>query len=337
MKILIIHKDKGLRAAAIRKLSKVPMLSVAKGADANGDWYDHEIMFALEEYDLIVLPLTLPHYGSLRFAELAHLTNAPCRLILLSATRTPVEVLAKLFDAVVDSLDVADITVSSKKVRTLSQIHSAIEAILENADCFHWVDSNSYDAKRQVGSHTNPDRYLHVPDLQAYQRVRQYYEERPKYSSEFVFFSSYAHTDETLHQQFMKHTVPILGPRTVVWHDRMIGVGTNWAKEINNWIDKCDAFLAFVSADFLASDYCCGIELSRALERNKNGDLRIIPVVLRPCCWQKTPLGTFKGLPIDGKPVTSWSNQDEAFAIIADELLDVYAELVGQEVERSIG
>jgi hypothetical protein len=334
MRVLIIHKDKGLRAAAARKISTASSClkaTVAKCADANGEWYDHDIVSAILEYDLIVLPLTLAHYGSLRFAELAHLTNAPCRLVLLSATRAPGAVLSRVFDGVVDSLDVTAIMATSKKVRTLSHIQSAIAAILEEADCFHWVDGQPYDAKRQVGTHTNPDKYLHVPDFPAYRRARESLEEQYR-AGQFVFFCSYSHSDEALHEHFMKHAASIVGFSTMVWHDRMIAAGTDWAKEINDQIDKCDVFLAFVSADFLASRYCYGIELAHALGRHEKDHLRIIPIMLRPCYWQKTPLGIFKALPKDGRPVTSWRNQDKAFAEIAEALSDVVEEIVFQGI-----
>jgi hypothetical protein len=68
-----------------------------------------------------------------------------------------------------------------------------------------------------------------------------------------------------------------------------------------------------VSADFLASDYCYDIEMQRALERHHRGEARVIPVILRPCEWQKAPFGSLLATPTDGKPITKFPNLDDAF------------------------
>ena len=75
-------------------------------------------------------------------------------------------------------------------------------------------------------------------------------------------------------------------------------------------ISKADIILLLVSADFLASDY---IEMRRALERHQRGEARIIPVILRPCDWQKAPFGRLVATPTDGKPITKFSDLDDAF------------------------
>jgi hypothetical protein len=72
-----------------------------------------------------------------------------------------------------------------------------------------------------------------------------------------------------------------------------------------------------VSAGFLASPYCGDVELNRALERHASGDACVIPVILRPADWTTTALGHLQALPANAKPVTNWSNRDEAFLSIA--------------------
>jgi hypothetical protein len=52
-----------------------------------------------------------------------------------------------------------------------------------------------------------------------------------------------------------------------------------------------------ISADFLASDYCYGIELQRALEGHQRGKARVIPIILRPCDWQTSPFAPLQCLP----------------------------------------
>jgi hypothetical protein len=67
----------------------------------------------------------------------------------------------------------------------------------------------------------------------------------------------------------------------------------------------------------LASDYCYELEMRRALTRHDAGEARVIPVILRSVDWQGAPFVRLQALPKDGKPVTSWANEDEAFTDVA--------------------
>jgi TIR domain len=128
-----------------------------------------------------------------------------------------------------------------------------------------------------------------------------------------VFFS-YAHHDEALRNELEKH-LSLLKRQGVIdtWHDRKIDAGENVHEEISEYLEKADIILLLVSADFLASDYCYDIEMQRALARHQRGDARIIPVILRPCEWQKAPFGNLLTTPTDGKPITKFENLDDAF------------------------
>ena len=70
----------------------------------------------------------------------------------------------------------------------------------------------------------------------------------------------------------------------------------------------------------MASDYCYEIEMRRALERHDKQLATVIPVILRPTDWRLAPFAKLKALPRDGKPITLWSDRDEAYTEIAFEL-----------------
>ena len=131
-------------------------------------------------------------------------------------------------------------------------------------------------------------------------------------------FYSYSHKDEALCDQLEKH-LAILQRQNVIgsWHDRSIQAGTNWEDQINAHLESSDIILLLVSADFIASDYCWGKEVKRAMERHNTGTARVIPIILRAVDWNGAPFSRLQALPKDAKPVTSWPNLDEAFADIA--------------------
>lgn len=127
-------------------------------------------------------------------------------------------------------------------------------------------------------------------------------------------FYSYAHEDEGLRNELEKH-LSILKRTGVItgWHDRKIIAGHDWEKEIDTRLNTAKVILLLISADFLASDYCYGIEMEKALQRDEAGEARVIPVILREVHWRGAPFGRLQALPTDAKAVTSWENRDRAF------------------------
>ncbi|KOR18869.1 toll/interleukin-1 receptor domain-containing protein [Burkholderia cenocepacia] len=132
-----------------------------------------------------------------------------------------------------------------------------------------------------------------------------------------VFFS-YTHVDEALRDQ-LEVPLSLLKREGLIsaWHDRRIVAGDNLDDSIDEQLERADIILLLVSANFIASEYCFATEMRRAIERHEAGQARVIPVILRACDWHSAPFGKLNAVPTDGKPVTSWPNQDEAFANIA--------------------
>ena len=132
-----------------------------------------------------------------------------------------------------------------------------------------------------------------------------------------VFFS-YSRKDEQLRDELATHLSLLIREGIISeWYDQQILAGEEWANEINKNLDRARIILLLVSADFLASDYCYGKEMMRAMKRHEEGSAIVIPVIFRPCDWQSSPFGKLQALPRDGKPVTTWADRDEAFFNIA--------------------
>jgi len=102
------------------------------------------------------------------------------------------------------------------------------------------------------------------------------------------------------------------------WYDRKIMPGEEWRHVIDQNLDDANCVLLLVTPDFLASDYCYGIEMQRALEKHREGLAFVIPVIVRPADWQHSPLADLHALPEDGKPVIEWASRDRAWLNVTE-------------------
>jgi hypothetical protein len=141
-------------------------------------------------------------------------------------------------------------------------------------------------------------------------------------------FVSYAHRDEELRNQLGVH-LEILRREGVIepWHDRRIGAGRDVHAEISDSLESADLVLLLVSPDFLASDYCFDVEMKRALARSLEGTARVIPVILRPCDWQRSPFGSLRATPADGHPISKSADRDEAFLQVSRDIRSAAEEI----------
>jgi TIR domain len=131
-------------------------------------------------------------------------------------------------------------------------------------------------------------------------------------------FYCYAHKDKILRDKLESHLEPLRrSGQVVAWYDHELLPGTLWETEIDKHLNSSDIILLLISPSFLASDYCYRVEMGRALQRHEAGEARVIPIILRPVDWEKTPLKKIQALPTGGKPITNWSNRDNAFLDVA--------------------
>ena len=143
-------------------------------------------------------------------------------------------------------------------------------------------------------------------------------------------FYSYSYKDEPLRDELDAH-LALLRKRGVLrtWHDRKIGGGDPWAASIDANLESADIILLLVSSDFIKSDYCYDIEMTRGLERHEAGEARMVPVIVRACDIEGAPFAKLQALPKDAKPVTSWPNRDEAWTSVAKGIRKVTEEMQG--------
>src|SRR5262245_11238423 len=137
-------------------------------------------------------------------------------------------------------------------------------------------------------------------------------------------FYSYSHKDAELRERLATYLAPLRQQKKIVeWHDRKIEPGHNWESEITSQLDSAHLILLLVSEDFLASEYCFGVEVEKALARLKRGEVRVVPILLKPCLWQESRFSDLQIIPRDAKPVMSQASPDEAFGAVANELREL--------------
>lgn len=129
-----------------------------------------------------------------------------------------------------------------------------------------------------------------------------------------TIFYSFSEKDEKYQKRLESHLSPLRMQGIVTdWHFRKIIPGMIEQLEIDTHLAQAQIILLLVSADFLASQYHYSHEMRHALERQSRKEALIIPILLRPCDWEGSPLSKLHILPTTRKPITRWKNLDEGF------------------------
>jgi internalin A len=157
---------------------------------------------------------------------------------------------------------------------------------------------------------------LNGVDLDGARRKERIMEER---SETMRLFYSYAHKDEDLRNELETH-LKLMQRQGLIetWHDRRIIAGEEWKDKIDENLERADIILLLVSADFIASNYCWDIEMTRSLERHDAGEARVIAVIIRDVNWHSAPFARLQALPKDGRAVTLWPDKDTAWRNVSE-------------------
>jgi formylglycine-generating enzyme required for sulfatase activity len=139
-------------------------------------------------------------------------------------------------------------------------------------------------------------------------------------------FVSYSHQDDELRKELGKHLSGLERRELIkLWLDRDIEAGLEWANEIDQNLEQAAIILLLVSADFIASEYCYSIEMTRAVDRHEAGTAKVIPVIIGACDWTSAPFGKLQAIPPDNRAVATWGNGDKyaratAWTLVSQEI-----------------
>ncbi|HEY0426312.1 MAG TPA: toll/interleukin-1 receptor domain-containing protein [Pyrinomonadaceae bacterium] len=149
-------------------------------------------------------------------------------------------------------------------------------------------------------------------------------------------FYSYSHKDAELRDRLGTYLKPLVQQNKISeWHDRKIEPGADWNKEIADGLDTAQMILFLVSADFLASDYCFSVEVDKAMSRLKRGEVKIVPILLKPCLWEESRFSELQIIPRDAKAISSWTSMDDALLDVAREISKLTKESPPEAAEPS--
>jgi len=144
-------------------------------------------------------------------------------------------------------------------------------------------------------------------------------------------FISYSHKDEKLKDEFKAHLKPLTYEYGLnLWDDREIDAGEQWEDEIIAHLERDSLIFLMISSAALDSDYIWQKEIPKAILRHDVGEAIVIPVILRPCAWQGLNFGKIQVVPKEGKPITTWGNQDVAWLDVVRQIERV---LKGERLE----
>lgn len=149
-------------------------------------------------------------------------------------------------------------------------------------------------------------------------------------------FYSYAHKDEIFRRELEKHLSNLRQQGFIQeWHDRMIVAGTDWAFNIDTHLNSASIILLLISPDFMTSDYCLSVEMTRAMELHQTGEAHVIPILLRPVDWEGAPFAKLQVLPSGAMPITVWEDLDQAFLDVSRGIREAIKQLHRADFARS--
>lgn len=139
---------------------------------------------------------------------------------------------------------------------------------------------------------------------------------------------AFAEENQKQYQQFRRHLKVFERQGIIsVWGTGEFSLAEPMEAVTMRRLEEADIIILLISPDFLASDYLHDEVLARALRRQGTGDVRVVPILIKPVDVKGSVLGTFSLLPSDGRPVSNWPDADEAYFEIISDLRGVFAQV----------
>lgn len=99
--------------------------------------------------------------------------------------------------------------------------------------------------------------------------------------------------------------------------------GSDQSEDIEQGVKSANIFLFMVSQDLLDDDAAYEMVTLAMRERDSRQDVRVIPIILSACQWQREMFKGLVSLPRDTKPVDQANNKNAVWTTIVEELTTI--------------
>jgi internalin A len=149
---------------------------------------------------------------------------------------------------------------------------------------------------------------------------KKYLNKKPKMKKVFISYSK----SDSQHLAKLENHLSILRRNGTIdtWNCRKLLPGEKWDGKIKKELEEADVIIFLVSDDFLATDYIWDVEIKRAIERDNdpNDFVKVVPVIVRACVWEDSPLGVYNTAPKKAEVIKSADDIDEAWTNVVKDL-----------------
>ncbi len=164
-------------------------------------------------------------------------------------------------------------------------------------------------------------------------------------------FVIYTLADKDIMHHLLSHSEPLNEAFDLsIWHDDPIIPGQPWKSYFESRIHHTDIFLLLVSDDFMNSQFIKQIEFKAVIDRHKENQSVVIPIIVDNCQWDidfklidyEFNLRELQVLPEEGKPIGDWDSSDQVYnkvtagisTIITPFVENLYQEESKKEIEK---
>lgn len=149
-------------------------------------------------------------------------------------------------------------------------------------------------------------------------------------------FISFAPEDAALLNELMDHLAHLQREGLInLWHRGMVAPGESLAATAAARMEDAEVVIVLLSAALMARD-SGHAEVTRALERQRAREVRMVPVLARPLDLSAAPLAGLQVLPRGGQAVSSWADHHAAWIQVAGEIKDLSGEVASCPSPRSV-
>lgn len=142
-------------------------------------------------------------------------------------------------------------------------------------------------------------------------------------------FISYSHKDKDILERVQTHlkVLKIEENSIKMWDDTQIKPGDKWREEIEKALSVAKVAILLISTDFLASDFVNNNELPHLLKAAEKDGATIIPLILKPCRFEKNKkLSEFQSVNSPANPLSKLIEAEQEEILL--KLTDRVAELI---------